>query len=129
MIGHDSARWLIEAFHKAWKSGCKTEERNLQTFENIERMMSMTAPIAVWCVFSEAEWMCLWLATEKKKPPQQIPTMKWAYYALAKMVGWIDSQKTGRVGLSTLWEAWTKLREQVIGFQVAFELMKHMKNM
>ena len=113
VIGHDSARWLIEEFHKAWKIGCKIEERNLQTFENIERMMAMTAPIAVRILqlrstfqeapdapcdvfFSEAEWMCLWLATEKKKPPQQIPTMKWAYDALAKRVGWIDSQKTGR---------------------------------
>jgi hypothetical protein len=40
-------RWLIEEFHKCWKTGCRLEGRPLESLDAIERMMTITAPIAV----------------------------------------------------------------------------------
>ena len=52
----------------------------------------------------------LYKATYKKLPDQDnIPTVKWAYQSLGKLVGWNDSKRTGRVGWKTLHEGLTKL--------------------
>ena len=50
-------------------------------------------------VLSESEWKVLWLAQERTRPPSEVPTMRWAYETLGKLGGWINGQRTGRVGL------------------------------
>jgi len=47
VIGYYECRWLVEEFHKAWKTGCRLEQRRLQSLGNLERFMAVTAPIAV----------------------------------------------------------------------------------
>jgi len=47
IVGYYECRWLIEEFHNAWKTGCRIEQRPFQSLENLERMMAVTAPIAV----------------------------------------------------------------------------------
>ncbi len=42
-----AARWRIEDFHKAWKTGCKAEEQRMVTPENLERMLSILGFVAV----------------------------------------------------------------------------------
>jgi len=43
-----AARWRIEEFHKAWKSGvCKTEDTLLRSAENVERFARITAAAAI----------------------------------------------------------------------------------
>lgn len=47
VIGYYESRWLIEEFHKAWKSGCKIEARRLQSPDNLERLAVLTSHVAV----------------------------------------------------------------------------------
>jgi hypothetical protein len=41
------ARWLIEEFHKAIKTGCSFEKRELQTFARLTNLLAITCPIAI----------------------------------------------------------------------------------
>jgi len=139
IVQYYSARWLIEEFHKAWKTGCRIEERRLQTFENFERVMVITAAVAVRllqlrCLANDTEqnaetalnkeqWQCLYAITEKgKQLPSRPPTAAWAYYALAKLAGWTDSKRTGIVGWQTLWLGWERLQFQLVGWNAAMQM-------
>lgn len=131
-------RWLIEEFHKCWKTGCNLEKRPLQTLDTVERMMVILAPIAVRImqlqalannsvdetpcepVLSQDQWQCLWLFAESETAfPSEPPSAKWAYYTIARLGGWSDSKRTGRVGWQTIWKGWSKLQERVIGWRGA----------
>jgi Transposase DNA-binding/Transposase DDE domain len=139
VVEYYSARWLVEEFHKAWKSGCKMEQRRLQTHDNFERMMVITAAVAVRilqlrslsrcddesceAVLSTNEWQCLFANTEAGQPlPAQPPSARWAYYALAKLAGWSDSKRTGRVGWQTLWTGWERLQFAQAGWRAAIQM-------
>jgi hypothetical protein len=134
-----ACRWLVEEFHKVWKTGCKIQERRLQSLENMERMIVITAPIAVrifqlkslgeeqpktLCtkVLSTDEWQYLWMIIEKTKCPSTPPSSLWAYHSLGKIVGWSDSKRTGRVGWQTLWLGWEKLHNQLLGWKAAMDM-------
>jgi hypothetical protein len=138
VVDYYSCRWVIEEFHKAWKSGCKIEERKLQAIENLERMMVITAAVAVRILQLKAvaeagdedmlcdrflttdEWQCLFAVTAQQEPlPDKPPTANWAYYSLAKLAGWTDSKRTGRVGWQTLWVGWEALQKHLIGWRAA----------
>lgn len=136
-----SARWIIEEFHKAWKTGCRMEQRRLQTRENFERVMTITAAVAIRIlqlrqlstekrkpcdtVFETDEWQCLFVCTEPgKRLPKQPPDTNWAYYALAKLAGWSDSKRTGRVGWQTLWTGWERLQDRLLGWQAAMSMVE-----
>lgn len=135
-----ATRWTIEEFHKAWKSGCKIEERKLQSLETVERMLAITAPVAVRImqlkylgestpadscekILSAIEWRCLWAIFEEKPLPENTPTLGWAYNALARTVGWNDSKGTGKAGWQTLWAGWQKLQDRLVGWKAAMATM------
>jgi hypothetical protein len=40
------ARWVIEEFHKALKTGCMFEKRQLESFESITTLLALCYPIA-----------------------------------------------------------------------------------
>jgi hypothetical protein len=40
------ARWLIEEFHKALKTGCMLEKRQLESFQSLTTLLAMSYPIA-----------------------------------------------------------------------------------
>ena len=136
ILGFYETRWLIEDFHKAWKSGAKVEQRRQQEAPNLEKVAVITAFVAVRLlqirslaacapetscaeIFSDAEWFCLWTSTETTPPPGEPPTVKWAWLALAKLGGWRDTQRTGRPGWLTMWRGWSRLEQRVAGFELA----------
>jgi len=141
VVSYYEQRWLIEEFHKSWKTGCALEQKRLQELGNIERIMCMMAPIAVRLLqlksvaeqraetsccelMSKTEWVCLWLHQnpEAEELPKNAPTAKWALHAVARIAGWTDTKHTGRIGWITLWKGWLKLEEMVIGFETAMRM-------
>ena len=40
------ARWVIEEFHKALKTGCMLEKRYLESFESVTTLLAMSYPVA-----------------------------------------------------------------------------------
>ena len=132
-------RWIIEEFHKTWKTGCRVENRPFQDPDTVERMLVITAAIGIRLlqlhrlanqaegddtpcdqVLDEDEWRCLWATVETKAPiPDSAPSARWAFRTIAKLGGWYDTKKTGRVGWQTVWRGWFKLQEYVVGWRAA----------
>jgi len=137
VIEYYECRWLIEEFHKAWKTGCRIEQRRLQSIENLERMLAVTAPIAVRLlqiqalakahpeqscavILSTPHWQCLVAKTEPDRPiRKRPPTIEWALQAIAKLAGWRDTKRSGQIGWQTLWRGWSKLEELAEGWNLA----------
>lgn len=132
VIGYYERRWLIEEFHKAWKTGCAIERRALKSRESLQVLYAITAPIAVRLLqlrcaqdcdpqasceqlLSAAEWCCLYRAVlpDTKRLPKAPPTMQWAVQSIARLVGWRDSKRTGRIGWDTMWRGWSVLQERL----------------
>lgn len=137
IVSHYEARWLVERFHKAWKTGCKIEERRMGTLDNFLRIMAITAPIAMRLlsiqvaanapdiesaatqILSQPELEVLWGKVEGTALPKKVPSCRWAYHAIAKIAGWQDSKRTGLVGLDTLWRGFERLAALAEGWQMA----------
>lgn len=141
-------RWRIEDFHKAWKSGVGVEEQRMQSIENLEKMIVILSFVAVRLLqlkeyfeypttldiddsnisceelLTDTEWKVLWNSVERKSLPEKIPTAAWAYKAIARLGGWIDSKRTGKAAWSAIWKGWFRLKERIEGFRIAAELMK-----
>lgn len=131
IVSHYERRWLIEEYHKAWKSGgtC-VESLRMQTRDNLERMVVIKAFIAVRMlglrqegiseetqndsckkILTPTEWKLLWVKLEGKQLPSQTPTLKWACLKLAKLGRWHDSKRTGRPGWVVMWDGWFRLQD------------------
>jgi hypothetical protein len=141
VLDHYRRRWRIEEFHKAWKSGAGVEERRLQSAGNIHRLAAILAFVAVrllqlrelaansadtpcTTVLPVLHWKLLWISVEKKKkrPPEVVPTVKWAFEALGRLGGWKDTKRTGRIGWEAVWDGWFRLQERLDGYQLAREI-------
>ena len=130
-------RWLIEAFHNAWKTGgAYVENLRMQCKNNLEKRVVILAFIAIRLhqlrylglnkkdaekqsceiTLSSLAWKLLWCKQEKSKPPEKVPSLYWAYINLRKLAGWYDSKRNGRVGWKRLWEGWFKLQTLLEGY-------------
>lgn len=137
VVEYYEARWLIEEFHKAWKSGCNIEKRRLQAPTNLERLAVLTAHVAVRllqlrcltldkpersceAVLQQDEWHCLHATTQAGLSlPEQAPTLQWAVHTLAKLGGWRDTKRTGKISWTSLWKGWFRFQERLIAWKAA----------
>ena len=124
IISYYEYRWLVEEFHKVWKSdGTDIESLRLQSPDNMERLVTINGFITTRIlqlkfanappdnpsceqVLSAKAWKLLWLKRIKTKLPDSVPDMKWAYQELAKLGGWKDTKRTGRVSVKVIWQGW-----------------------
>jgi hypothetical protein len=143
IVRYYELRWRIEEYHKVWKSGVGVERLRQQSPANLERMLAITAFVAVrllqlreqlpsrpnkdasqaglTCdhILETEEWKVLWLTVQKTPLPATPPTARWACLALARLGGFTDTKRTGRPGWATLWHGWQALQERVAGFRLA----------
>jgi hypothetical protein len=140
VVRYYELRWRIEDYHKVWKSGVGVERQRFQSAGNLERILVVTAFLAVRllqlrerldkpeitaetdceAVLTEDEWKVLWVSTEPNKPlPKTAPPARWAFYAIAKLGGFNDTKRTGRVGWDTIWHGWFRLQERLQGYQLS----------
>lgn len=122
------ARWGIEVWHRTLKSGCRVEERQLQSRERLERMIALyaiiawrimyaallarTAPdMACTVLLEQAEWQALYCRIHQTpKPCAQPPTLQEAVRWIGKLGGFIGRKSDGEPGAMTMWR----------GFQVLY---------
>lgn len=139
VVRYYELRWRIEDYHKAWKSGVGVERQRFQSAGNLERMLVITAFLAVRLlqlrevldaseaeeqascetILSADEWRVLWVSTKRSKPPTTVPSKQWACLAIAKLGGFTDTKRTGRPGWDTMWDGWFRLQERLEGFQMS----------
>lgn len=145
ILDYYEKRWLIEEFHKAWKSGgAQVEKLRMQCKDNLEKMVVILAFVAIRLhqlrylglnqpaaeqescetILSPLAWKLLWSKQEKSKLPKEPPTVYWAYINLGKLAGWYDSKRNGRVGWERLWQGWFKLQTILEGYELAQSLKR-----
>jgi hypothetical protein len=127
------ARWLIEELHMGMKTGCSTEQRQLETAHALQNFLAFATVIA-W------QMLCLRDAARRPEPmradrvltPLQItvlcglrPRLKpdclagEALRAIAVMGGFMGRKGDGNPGWRTLWAGFEKLLMAERGFLVA----------
>jgi hypothetical protein len=123
------ARWVIEEYFKALKTGCKLEERQLESYDSLLRAFALFAPIA---------WLMLRLRTLSraaperpareiltrsqiavlveisKRPLSEEPTVREALLAIARLGGHLRSN--GPPGWLTLARGMVALAQAHVGW-------------
>lgn len=123
------ARWIIEEYFKALKSGCAYEQRQMESYETLVNALAIFAPIA-WRllllrglsrdnpetdaaeVLTPTEIEVL-QAISKVKMPEK-PTVRDAMQAIARLGGHIKSN--GAPGWLVLWRGYQKLKNIELGW-------------
>ncbi len=114
-------RWGIEVFHRTLKSGCKVEDRQLETASRITACLSIDMVIA-WRVyyltmlgrqtpdipcsvfFEEAEWKALTAhAARQPTPAPEPPSLYEAIVMVARLGGYIRKSSKEPPGTETIW--------------------------
>lgn len=122
-------RWLIERFHYVLKSGCKLEERQLQTQARLERLLGVFNLVAwrlLWltyqarqtpdasCLvaFTEPEWQALYAHHHRTtRLPTAPPTLYEAVRMVAQLGGFLGRKSDGDPGVKVLWRGWTRFQD------------------
>ena len=126
-----TCRWLIEIYHKILKSGCRVEERQFATAENIKRYLAVddvvawrvlyltmlgrqTPHIPCTAILEVHEWQALYCFIHKtSKPPDELPTLRQATTWIAQLGGFLGRKGDGEPGVTVLWRGLQRLHDIV----------------
>ena len=125
------ARWTIEDWHKVLKTGCRIEERRLETWERMEVLLSVYSVIA-WKVLELRELArgdihrspeALLSETERSiletKFPELTDNEAQSYaIAVAKVGGYLDRNSDPPPGWETMWKGLKKLQTWAEGYEL-----------
>ena len=131
-------RWTIERFHFVLKSGCKIEQRQLETVGRMERAIAVFSIVAwrlLWLtlqaretpeapctmILEEFEWKVLWVTihTRTRQLPAKPPTLREAIRMLAQLGGFLARKCDGEPGPQTLWRGLRRLHDLAHGWLAA----------
>lgn len=135
IIEHYLGRWQIELFFKVLKSGCKVEERQLQTADRIKNLIAIFLILA-WRVmltmmlgricgemscadlFAEAEWKSVYKIVNKNKAlPRKPPPLGEFIIMVAKLGGYIVQKNGEPPGVKVMWKGMGRM----VDFSIAWE--------
>ena len=129
VIGYYELRWLVEEYHKALKTGCCTESRQLKAAGRLEAFVGLSSVVAVRLLQLKS------LArTNPEVPAQRVVPQVWLkmlklarkglnrvhdltvgqfYREVAKLGGFLGRKSDGEPGWITIWRGWEKLNTYV----------------
>jgi hypothetical protein len=140
VISYYEKRWLIEEWHKALKTGCQVESRQLQTSEGLEALTGLLSVVAV---------RLLQLKEVGRRQPQRaavelVPahyvelvrrargrvrpgewTVRDFFRGVAGLGGFLGRKSDGEPGWITIWRGWEVLHWMLQGAQVAAQPIGH----
>jgi hypothetical protein len=124
VIGRYCARWLVEEYHKALKSGVGVEQSQLEKQHRIETLVGVLAVVAVRLLTlkflararpdEQVEEKLLGKAVQLLQerfgqPPEGHWTHRQLIRAVARMGGFIGRRSDGEPGWQTIWRGWQRL--------------------
>ncbi len=138
VIEYYEARWLVEEYHKALKTGCRVESRQLKTAGRLEAMVGLMSVSAVRLlqlkslartspdIPAQRVVPRVWLQMLKgaRKGLQRVHdlTVGQFYREVAKLGGFLGRKGDGEPGWITIWRGWEKLNNFVHGATLASKL-------
>ena len=121
-----SGRWGIEVYHRTLKSGCRIEDRQLETANRLETCLGVDMVVA-WRIyyltmlgretpempctvfFKEIEWKALCCYVNKTPvPPEKPPSMSKMVLMIAALGGHLGRKGDGFPGTQALWRGLLK---------------------
>jgi hypothetical protein len=134
--GYYGLRWLIEEYHKCLKSGCKVEERQLESAERLGPLIGMLSVVAVRLLQLKNDarvhpdklasecvpgGLVRTLALLAGQGPGAAATMtvRAFVHAVAKRGGFLGRKSDGEPGYLTLWRGWQELTQVHLGYELA----------
>jgi len=134
IIGRYAARWWVEEYHKALKSGAGAEQSQLEQQSRIESLIAVLAVVAVrllnlkflarakpdetvdQTIFGK-EVLAV-LEQRIGKPPAQTWTNRQLVRAIAKLGGFIGRTGDGEPGWQNIWRGWQRLMWMIEGAEL-----------
>ena len=120
-------RWGIEIWHRILKGGCKIEARQLESFDRLQRLLSVYAVIA-WrilyarmlarlapdvsasAILAPEEWQALYCRIHRTPtPPATAPPLRQALRWIARLGGFLGRSSDGEPGVQTIWNGFHEL--------------------
>lgn len=135
IIEYYLCRWQVELFFKVLKSGCKVEERQLQTTDRIKNLIAIflilswrvmfTMMLGRICgemscadIFEDAEWKSVYKILNKKKAlPRKPPSLGEFIIMVAILGGYVDRKGEEPPGVKTMWKGMARM----VDFSLAWE--------
>jgi len=135
IIEYYLCRWEIEIFNKILKSGCKVEEKQLQTADRLKALIALflilawrvqylmmigrTCPnISSATIFEECEWKSVCKITHKTEPiPAEAPPLNDFIRMIAMLGGYIGRSGDPPPGPKVIWKGLTRMAD----FSIAWE--------
>lgn len=136
IIGRYAARWWIEEYHKALKSGAGVEESQLEQGYRLEPLIAVLAVVAVRLLstkllarsrpesFEAAQNLgpeVTKVLEHKFGPPKGGWTNQNLLRAIARVGGFIGRKSDGMPGWQTIWRGWHRLIWICQGLEIAQE--------
>jgi len=124
VVGYYTARWWIEEYHKALKSGTSVEQSQLERADRLEPLIGILAVVAVRLLNAKmlarsrpesreavASFGPALLALLEKKlgPPKEGWNNRNLIRAVARVGGFIGRKSDGEPGWQTIWRGWQRL--------------------
>ncbi len=122
-------RWQIEVYHKVLKSGCKIEDRQLKSRDQLEACLAIDMVVA-WRIFylthqsrhqpqqpcsvnfEEDEWKALhFFVNQTTQVPSKPPPLRQAVRMVAQLGGFLGRKCDGEPGPKTLWRGLQRLQD------------------
>jgi Domain of unknown function (DUF4338)/Transposase Tn5 dimerisation domain/Transposase DNA-binding len=127
-------RWGIEVFHRILKSGCRIEDRQLETADRLETCLAIDMVVAwrihylTWLgratpelpctvAFEPEQWKALVVFHTRKPPPAQPPSLCQMILLIAQLGGFLARKSDGQPGPQTLWRGLQRLDDITAAFR------------
>lgn len=136
VIEYYLCRWEIEIFHKVLKSGCKIEEKQLQTGNRLKALIALFCILA-WRVqylmmlgrscpkmssgdiFEECEWKSVYKISNRNEPiPSESPPLGEFIKMIAMLGGYIGRANDPPPGPKVMWKGLSRMKD----FSTAWEV-------
>jgi hypothetical protein len=129
-------RWLAEDYHQCLKSGCRIEQRQLQSVDGLMRLLGLLSPLAVRLLqirgFARSEperpahevvepLMLAVVAQRSGHSPASM-TVGTFWTEVARLGGYLARSHDGPPGWRTIWKGWLSLQTFLEGVHFAFHL-------
>lgn len=129
-------RWLVEDYHQCLKSGCRIEERQVQSVEGLMRLLGLLSPLAVRLLQIRAaaraeperraqeviEPLLLAVVAHRSGLAPATMTLGTFWKEVARLGGYLARTHDGPPGWRTLWKGWLALQPFLEGVRFASQL-------
>lgn len=129
-------RWTVEDYHQCLKTGCRMQERQVQSAERLMRLLGLLSPMAVRLLqlrdlsrqspdlpaAQVIEPEALAIVAARAGQSSQTLTSGGFWTEVARMGGYQARKSDGPPGWKTLWKGWLYLQTLVEGVHLAVQL-------